>query len=91
MLSSKARKVSSLVQKWQSIKQQDEPFLGSSEEEEEENDPDKQIEEWKKEHLARYRQRVSGFGYRYLYREQMEFRSSQVICDVIAGAWGKKF
>ena len=64
LLSSKARKVSSLVQKWQSIKQQEEPFLGSSEEEEEENDPHKQIEEWKKEHLARYRQRVSGSGYR---------------------------
>lgn len=62
LLSSKARKVSSLVQKWQSIKQQEEPFLGSSEEEEEENDPHKQIEEWKKEHLARYRQRVSGIG-----------------------------
>ena len=59
---SKARKVSSLVQKWQSIKQQEEPFLGSSEEEEEENNPDKQIEEWKKEHLARYRQRVSRIG-----------------------------
>ena len=62
LLSSKARKVSSLVQKWQSIKQQEEPFLGSSEEEEEENDPDKQIEDWKKEHLARYRQRVSGIA-----------------------------
>ena len=62
LLSSKARKVSSLVQKWQSIKQQEEPFLGSSEEDEEENDPDKQIEEWKKEHLARYQQRVSGIG-----------------------------
>lgn len=54
LLSSKARKVSSLVQKWQSIKQQEEPDLGSSEEEEEENDPARQIEDWKKEHLARY-------------------------------------
>ena len=53
LLSSKARKVSSLVQKWQSIKQQEEPDLGSSEEEEEENDPARQIEDWKKEHLAR--------------------------------------
>ena len=53
LLSSKARKVSSLVQKWQSIKQQEEPVLGSSEEEEEDTDPVKQIEEWKKEHLAR--------------------------------------
>ena len=54
LLSSKARKVSSLVQKWQSIKQQEEPVLNSSEEEDEEIDPRKQIEDWKREHLARY-------------------------------------
>lgn len=52
LLSSKARKVSSLVQKWQSIKQQEEPVLNSSEEEDEEIDPRKQIEDWKREHLA---------------------------------------
>jgi len=51
LLSSKARKVSSLVQKWQSIKQQEEPALDSSEDEEEHNDPVRQIEEWKKVHL----------------------------------------
>ena len=54
LLSSKARKVSSLVQKWQSIKQQEEPALDSSEDEEEHNDPVRQIEEWKKVHLERY-------------------------------------
>ena len=54
LLSSKARKVSSLVQKWQSIKQQEEPNLESSEDEDEQNDPVKQIEEWKKEQLLRY-------------------------------------
>lgn len=53
LLSSKARKVSSLVQKWQSIKQQEEPALDSSEDEEEEIDPSRQIEEWKKEQLTR--------------------------------------
>lgn len=52
LLSSKARKVSSLVQKWQSIKQQEEPALDSSEDEEEEIDPSRQIEEWKKEQLT---------------------------------------
>lgn len=52
LLSSKARKVSSLVQKWQSIKQQEEPVLDSSEEEEEVIDPRQQIEEWKREQLA---------------------------------------
>ena len=54
LLSSKARKVSSLVQKWQSIKQQEEPALDSSEDEDEQNDPVRQIEEWKKVHLERY-------------------------------------
>lgn len=54
LLSSKARKVSSLVQKWQSVKQQQEPVLDSSEDEEEENDPARQIEDWKKEHMERY-------------------------------------
>ncbi|XP_078345829.1 uncharacterized protein LOC144631294 isoform X2 [Oculina patagonica] len=52
LLSSKARKVSSLVQKWQSVKQQQqEPVLDSSEDDEEENDPVRQIEDWKKEHV----------------------------------------
>ena len=54
MLSSKAKKVSSLVQKWQTLKQQEEPDLDSSEEEE---DPsaaaEKQIEEWKRAALNR--------------------------------------
>ena len=54
LLSSKARKVSSLVQKWQSVKQQQEPALDSSEDEEEENDPARQIEDWKKEQMERY-------------------------------------
>nr|XP_058951458.1 formin-binding protein 4-like isoform X1 [Pocillopora verrucosa] len=52
LLSSKARKVSTLVQKWQSIKQQEEPTLDSSEDEEERIDPSRQIEEWKREHLS---------------------------------------
>ena len=58
-LSSKARKVSSLVQKWQSIKQQEaEPVLDSSDDEEEENNPARQIEDWKKEQMTRYVPRV---------------------------------
>lgn len=52
LLSSKARKVSTLVQKWQSIKQQEEPTLDSSEDEEERIDPSRQIDEWKREHLS---------------------------------------
>ena len=54
MLSSKAKKVSSLVQKWQTLKQQEEPELESSEEEEDRSVmAQRQIEVWKQSVLDR--------------------------------------